>query len=63
MGDRQYGEVKVYRATSNIAGLDESKWGRRAVTRFYQDIVDQNDLQRRAEEVRKKLEADRKNPN
>lgn len=43
------GEVKVYRATKT-GGLDEAKWGRRAKTRFYQDIVDQNDLNRRVSE-------------
>jgi len=43
------GEVKVYRANST-GGLDEASWGRRAKTAFFQDIVDQNDLQRRANE-------------
>jgi hypothetical protein len=43
------GEVKVYRSTQT-GGLDEAQWGRRAKTRFYPDIIDQNDLTRRAKE-------------
>ena len=44
------GEVKVYRAKSKIL-LDEVAWGRRVQTRFYQDIIDQADLQRRVDEA------------
>jgi hypothetical protein len=43
------GEVKVYRAVGT-GGLNESQWGRRAKTAFFPDIIDQNDLQRRANE-------------
>jgi hypothetical protein len=43
------GEVKVYRAVGK-GGLVESQWGRRAKTAFFPDIIDQNDLQRRANE-------------
>jgi hypothetical protein len=48
------GEVKVYRATGT-GGLDEAQWGRRVQTRFYQDIIDQNDLQRRVNEEASQL--------
>jgi hypothetical protein len=44
------GEVKVYRAVGTATGMNEADWGRRAQTRFYQDIIDQNDLQRRVNE-------------
>lgn len=43
------GEVKVYRA-KGTGGLPENVWGRTAKTRFYQDITDQADLQRRVNE-------------
>jgi hypothetical protein len=50
------GEVQVYRAVGGqppgmaTGGLDESVWGRTAKTAFFPDIVDLNDLQRRANE-------------
>jgi hypothetical protein len=43
------GESKVYRA-KGTGGLNEADWGATAKTRFYADIIDQNDLQRRVNE-------------
>ena len=48
------GEVKVYRASGKVL-LPEAKWGRRVKTRFYQDIIDQADLNRRAAEATAEL--------
>lgn len=46
------GEAKVYRATGrSVPALDEAEWGRLASPRFFQDITDQADLQRRANEA------------
>jgi hypothetical protein len=45
------GEVKVYRKTGKAKGLDESKFGRVAKTRFWPEISDENDLQRRVDEA------------
>jgi chitodextrinase len=46
------GEVTVYRATGqSVPPLAESRWGRVSKTRFYPDIIDQADLQRRANEA------------
>jgi hypothetical protein len=63
MGDRQYGCARMTRvpanATSMVAIFDDlKKWRAR-----HNDSDLQKELQRRAEEARKKLEADRKNPN
>lgn len=48
---RSYEGVNVYYATQVAPGIDESVWGRFAIAQVQQNIADQNDLQRRAQEA------------
>jgi hypothetical protein len=45
------GETAVYRKIGTAKGMDEGRFGRIAKTRFYPEVNDENDLQRRVDEA------------